>query len=101
MEAEIRASVTLNFFLYIHLAPNHLKRKMIKVVILYTYNFKHRCRNIYYVDQQLTGEEERNMSCSGSRINKKDLNQNTFLTTKGILVKVVSTTTMLEMTFIK
>ena len=54
-------------FLYIHLAPDHLKGKKREILSLDVNNFKRRCRDIRDADQQRTREAARNINYSVNR----------------------------------
>ena len=70
-EAEMRDPNTLRKFLYIHLAPDHLKSKMREVLSLDIENYKRRCRDICDVDQQRSREASKNINYSSSRSNQR------------------------------
>ena len=55
-EAEMRDSDTLKTFLYMHLAPYHLKGKIREILSSDIKSFKHHCRDICDADQQHTKE---------------------------------------------
>ena len=78
-ETEMRDCATLKKFLYIHLAPDHLKSKMREILSLDIKNFKRRCRDICDADQQRTREAARNVNYSVNRsIQKRGKSNNVY-----------------------
>jgi len=63
-------------FLYIHLAPEHLKGKMKDTLSLDIYNFKRRCRDICDVDQQRTRKASRKVNYSVNRPSQRKSKSN-------------------------
>ena len=75
-EAEMKDSNTLRKFLYIHLAPEHLKGKMREILSLDIENFKRRCRDICDANHQRSIEASRNINYNVNRPSQRKSKSN-------------------------
>ena len=67
----MKDSETLKKFLYVHLAPEHVKGKIREFLYLSIDKFKQRCRDICNADQQRSKESARNVNYNVNRPNQK------------------------------